>query len=212
MPALTTTDVATYTDGRMPADDLATEQALAISLAVCRRYCGWHVNPVIEDDVIELDGPGAPLLVLPTLNLTKLSKIVERGIEADLAYVQVSSRGLARKLDGFPAPPRSSDWWYWSEGLPTSPYMGGRIESYWAGGYSAIEVTMSHGYDDAPDWQSAVLSYLNRGNLDAGGGGAREVVGPFQFGPAATVTGGAGAMFTPTERGLLDLYKLEFVP
>jgi hypothetical protein len=211
MPGLTTTDVATFTDGRMVADDPATEQALAAALAVARRYCGWHVNPVLDDQVLTMDGPGAPLLVLPTLNLVKCSKIVEQGVEADLTYVQISARGLARKLFGFPAPAGDSAWWYWAETLPRSTYLLAPIESYWAGGYGAIEVTMSHGYEDAPDWQSAVLSYLNRTALEQQSGGSREVIGPFQFGPATTASG-AGAMFTPQERGLLDLYKLECMP
>lgn len=208
MPALTTTDVELYTDGRLPAGEPATELALDAALAVARRYCGWHVCPELVDDVITIDGPGAPLLILPTLNLTKLTKIVEQGIEADLAYVQVSSRGLCRKLAGFPAYP-SPDWWYWAESRPYGAY-GGSAATHWTGGYAGIEITMSHGFEDAPDWQSAVLSYLNRGSLDQTGG-AREVVGPFQFGPASTASSGAGAMFTPAERGLLDLYKLEYV-
>jgi hypothetical protein len=208
MPELTTADVEAYTDGRLAAGEPETERMLAAALAAARRYCGWHVCPVLEDQVITMDGPGSPLLVLPTLQLVKLTGIAEQGVDVDLTYVQVSARGLARKLSGFPAQPLDSDWWNWAEIIhPSWPYLRHDIELYWTGGYSTLQVTMTHGYDDAPDWQAAVLSYLSRQSQDPTG--FRETVGPFQFFPAAMAT--SGSMFTGPEKNLMDLYRLELV-
>lgn len=207
MPELTTTDVAQYTDGRLDPEDPETERMLNAALAAARRYCGWHVCPTLTDDTITIDGPGSPLLVLPTLNLQKLTSIAEQGIDVDLTYVQISSRGLARKLAGFPAQPLDSDWWRWAEVIhPSAPYMRIDIELYWTGGYSSLEIVMTHGFEDAPDWQAAVLSYLSRSSQDSSG--SREIVGPFQFPPAVLAS---GSMFTAQEKNVLDLYRLELV-
>lgn len=207
MPELTTADVDAYTDGRLAADEPETERMLNAALAACRRYCGWHVCPTRTDDEITMDGPGSPLLVLPTLNLQKLTSIAEQGIDVDLSHVQVSSRGLARKLNGFPAQPLDSDWWRWTEVIhPGWPYLRHDIELYWTGGYSSLQIVMTHGFEDAPDWQAAVLSYLSRASQDPTG--FRETVGPFQYFPA-TLAG--GSMFIAQEKNLMDLYRLEVV-
>lgn len=186
MAELTTLDVQKFTQGRLAEGDSETTRLLTTGLSLARRYCGWHVTPVIEDDVVTVDGPGGSLLVLPTLRLVEVTKLVEEGIEADLDTVSVSPRGLLRKKTG---------------------YAGGDygFGSCWSPHYSAIEVTMTHGFAEAPEWQSAVLSYIDRTSL-AVGGGQREAVGPFVF-PATSAA--AGSAFTDTERMLLDLYKLE---
>jgi hypothetical protein len=44
----------------------------AAACAAVRAYCGWHVAPVVTEDVV-LDGNGSSLLTLPTLRLTDLT-------------------------------------------------------------------------------------------------------------------------------------------
>lgn len=203
---LTTDDVAAYTHGRLPADDPETARLLAASLKACRTYCGWYVTPVVTDDVVTLDGPGAPLLVLPTMRLVDLTALTEGGADVDLSFVSWSARGTVRKNVGYPVNTASSnDWWNWVEyASPTVyPYFNYDLELYWAGGYSTITATMTHGYDDAVDWQSAVLSYLNRSSQNPTGG--EEVIGPFRLFPQTIEAGG---MFTDHEKAILDLYKL----
>ncbi|WP_374159082.1 hypothetical protein ACEWX3_07620 [Mycobacterium sp. G7A2] len=184
MAELTTQDVHAYTGGRLASSADETTRLLNTALNLARRYCGWHVTPVQTETVV-MDGPGSTLLVLPTLQLESLTAIVEDGVTVDLDYVGHSPRGLLLKKPG---------------------YVGGGNGYRWSSAYSGISVTMTHGFEEAPEWQSAVLSYVDRTSLAIGSVGQRENVGPFSFSekPAA-----AGSAFTDEERMLLDLYRLE---
>lgn len=143
--------VESFTGGRLDRDDDETERQLDAALAAARSYCGWHVTPVAVDQTITIDGPGAHLLVLPTLKMTELSEVDEDGTELNLADLNWSARGLIQKRDGH--------WW--------TPLLG------------AITVIFSHGYSSAPDFESAVLSAIARGafNNDL----SPRVIGPFQY-------------------------------
>ncbi|WP_292980960.1 hypothetical protein [Mycobacterium sp.] len=126
-----------------------TPQDVARSAA--RRFCGWHVTPVREDDEVTIDGPGSGLLVLPTLRLGELTGVVEDGVALDVGTdLYVSARGLVRKRSG----------------------------ACWSRHYGAITVTMTHGFaaEEALDFEAAVLSYAERSDGDK-----PRVVGPFQW-------------------------------
>lgn len=151
-------DVATFTLGRLAADDPRVAQLLAEVLADVRAFCGWHVAPVLTS-CLTLDGPGSPLLVLPTLRMINLVSVTEDDVALDVSTLAWSSRGLVRKKSG-----------------------GG-----WSGQFSSITVVFEHGVDeaDAAGWRRAVLSCVDRRSLDIGGGQPTRV-GPFEWGsPAA---------------------------
>jgi hypothetical protein len=99
----------------------------AAALTAARNYCGWHVTPV-EDTTVTVDGPGGPLLSLPTLRLVEVTAISEDGNTLDTDDLVVSPLGLLRK----------------------------RSRGSWSRNYGAIEVTMSHGYETAEDFTVAV--------------------------------------------------------
>jgi hypothetical protein len=185
MPDLGVAVVEQYTRGRLDQQDAETARLLAAALASARRYCGWHVTPVLTGDVQTIDGPGSSLLVLPTLRLTELTAVVEDGVELDVDMLDVSPRGLVRKKLG--------SWWPSPWGIGWTPNLGG------------VVVTMTHGFADAPDFDAAVLSAIDRISLDVGGG--RSAVGPFQY-----AGGSAGVAFTEYERNVLDSYRLERSP
>lgn len=152
--------------------------------SAARRFCGWHVTPVREDDVQTLDGPGSPLLVLPTLRLIELTSVVENGVTLDVATdLFVSARGLVRKRSG----------------------------AWWSAEYGSIVVTMTHGFDEDPesvlsaaDFNAAVASYAERSSGDR-----FKAVGPFQYESEAMA---AGSAFSVVERSLLEQYRLESAP
>lgn len=161
-----------------------------VARSVARRFCGWHVTPVLEDDEVMLDGPGSALLVLPTLRLVELTGVVEDGVTLDVAAdLFVSARGLVRKKSG----------------------------ACWSRNYGAIVVTMTHGYDEvdaaaiaagrdqAAGFNKAVASIAER---DANGAKPRTV-GPFQWDSEKMADGSA---FTVAERALLEQYRLESAP
>ena len=99
----------------------------AAALAAARRYCGWCVTPA-ETVTLTLDGPGGPVLSLPTLHLTSVASVTEDGVAWDVADLRVSGRGQIRK--------RSGGWW--------------------TSAYASIAVTFTHGYASAPDFDAAV--------------------------------------------------------
>lgn len=175
-------DLATYTRGRLVASDSGTIDALAAALSAVRRFCRWHVTPVKTDDLVTLDGPGSPLLSLPTQRMTALTELTEDGVTVDLSTVLWSRAGKIRKVNG---------------GL-------------WSAKYSGIVAKITHGYaaPDALDFQRAVLSYADRYAL-ATTGGRRIAVGPFQYeGEQRSV----GSAFSVEEQSLLSLYRLEGRP
>lgn len=168
---LTAEAVEQYTRGRLVEDD-ETDRLLAAGLKAAQRYCGWHVTPE-RVDVLTLDGPGGRLLRLPTLRLVELTAISENGVALDVDELCVSPLGMVSKKYG----------------------------GCWASNFGAIEVTMTHGFDDAPDFDAAVLSAIDRASL-APEGGAVRAIGPFQFDTSGT----------DTERAILDMYRLERTP
>lgn len=174
-----TLDAATlegFTQGRLDRDDPESQRQLNAALAAARRYCGWHVTPVLTSTAITVDGPGQKFLVLPTLNLTAVSAVVENGVSLNVATIGWSVRGILVKTDN----------------------------SWWTEGFSNITATVSHGYATADDFESVVFSAIDRGGFTIGG--SARVIGPFQFSDPA---GGAGQLFTSSERAILDSYKLE---
>ena len=182
MAELTELDVENYTGGRLARDAPETTRLLTVGLGVARRYCGWPVTPVQADDVVTIDGPGSRLLVLPTLALVELKEVTEQDVPILLTDLDVSARGLVTKKSG----------------------------ARWSSRLGAITVKMTHGFAEAPEWQSAVLSFIDRTSLAVGGGGAPRVIGPFQYDTAPQSA--LASAFTDAERMLLDLYRLEPTP
>lgn len=176
MPELNVAAVEQYTQGRLDRDDPLTAELLADGLGTARRWCGWHVTPVIDDDVHVLDGPGSRLLALPTLRLAYpvALTIVENGVELDGADIDVSLRGMVTKRNG----------------------------ALWTNRLGGIAVTMSHGFDAAPDFNAAVLSLVDRMSLAASG--VPVSVGPFRWSEDKPE-----GVFTAGERGRLEQYRLE---
>lgn len=175
MPELTAATVEQHTQGRLDRDDPETARLLAEWLGAARRWCGWHVSPLLQGDEVEVDGPGGRLLVLPTLWLAELTAVVEDGVTLDVADLEVSKRGLVRKKSGS-----------------------------WTERFGGITVTMNHGFDDAPAFNAAVLSMIDRSSLASSG--SLIGVGPFRWSEAKVES---GAAFTDEERGWLTQYRLE---
>lgn len=178
MPEPSIDDVETFTQGRLLVDDPLTTMLLLQALAAVRRYCGWHVVGSVTE-TITIDGPGDRVLVMPTRHVTAIATIIEDASAVDVSSVTWSARGEVIKHV------RRECW--------TSTYRG-------------IAVTLTHGYDDAPNFNAAVLSTVDRLAHQSSGGEAR-VIGPFQYDTQTTANG-----FTDTERALLESYAIVPVP
>jgi hypothetical protein len=94
---------------------------VAAAQAGVRAICGWHIAPQVTETVV-LDGDGGTLLMLPTLKLVSVAQV----------------RDLTR------SEPAAIEGWRWSS--------AGMLyrSSGWPSGLGAVEVTMTHGYDECP--------------------------------------------------------------
>lgn len=78
--------------------------------------------------MVTVDGPGGPVLSLPSLYVTGVSAVVEDGVTLDVSDLRVSTNGQIRKRSG----------------------------GCWTSAYAGVTVTMTHGYTTAPDFDAAV--------------------------------------------------------
>lgn len=186
MAELTTADVEQYTKGRLAASDPETERLLDAAVKAVRTYCGWHVTPVQTATGLVIDGPGSRLLSLPTLQLVQLQSITEDGTTLDVDDLHCSAAGLVRKKSG----------------------------RCWSRNYGSIVVTMQHGYDDASDWQSAVLEFVDRMSEMPGtavgnsGPLSRKRIDDVEYQWALSVGGNSG-LFDLINHTLVDPYRLD---
>lgn len=183
--------LSSYTKGRLDDEDDETARHLAAALVAARRYCGWHVTPVIEDDELVLDGPGSTMLMLPTLRMLALTSVIENGRDLDLTTLEWSSRGMVRKISH----------------LSHHGYYGAHehCRNGWTSKLGGITVKITHGFDEAPDFESAVLSIADRSS-QAPTGGQPVAVGPFRWAEDGIASGSA---FSTAELSILDAYRLE---
>lgn len=160
--ALDAAALSDYTQGRLASGD-ATTKILNRALAAARRYCGWHVSPVLTQTIV-IDGPGGLLLQLPTLNVTALTSVAEDGVAVTLSGLEWSRTGQVRKLNN----------------------------TGWTSKFGGLTVALSHGYDDvaAADFEQAVLSIADRMSDPSG---EPISVGPFRWGESKTETSGFDA-------------------
>lgn len=137
MPDLTAADVETFTRGRLSASDPVVQDILDAALVRARNYVGWAVSPVVEDDVLTLDGPGGRRLFLPTAKLVSVSSIVENGSTVDPSSY-VPSADIEQMIY--------------------------RKNGCWTREYAGIVVTYTHGFteEEAADWRRAILLMVDR--------------------------------------------------
>ena len=117
------------------ANNDAAQAAVDAALVAVRRFCGWHVSPVIEDDELVVDGPGGRVLSLPTMSLLSVASVVELGVAVDVTKLDRSQR----------------------KGTLTKPW------GCWTGRDGAITATVDHGFTEAEaaDWRAAVLAIVD---------------------------------------------------
>lgn len=117
------------------AESADAQKAIDAALVAARRYCGWHVSPVREGEVLELDGPGGRVLSLPTLKLISVESVTEHGQTVPVSRLDKSSR----------------------KGTLTKPY------GHWSCRDGAITAVITHGFTEAEagDWRDAVVSLVD---------------------------------------------------
>lgn len=145
MAEISIDDLPDATMGRF-ADRDAAQAALDAVLAAARHYCGWHVSPVKDGDILVLDGPGGRVLDLPTRKLNALTSVAESDAALDVSKLDWSHKGLIRKRSG----------------------------ARWPCRYRSVTVTINHGFTEAEaaDWRNAIINAVDTMARSFGGGGA----------------------------------------
>lgn len=159
MAELSSADVQDFTSGRLSESDPEVIRMLEAALVTARRYCGWHVAPVIADDAITLDGPGSRILELPTRKLISLTSVSENGVPLGLASLSVTPGG----------PP----------GITRPAAVRKASGGWWGRTYQSIDIVMTHGYTEAEaaDWRYAVLSMVDEmGQIQMSGTSELDIV------------------------------------
>lgn len=151
-------DVEQYTKGRLLASNPETQRALDAALARVRRWCGWHVSPVVTE-TIYLDVPeGSSMLVVPTMKIDTLNTITVGGTAVNVSDVTYSREapGILQTKNFLP----------WGDKLTTS-------------GLGQIAINLSHGYAaaEAEDFREAVLQLIDQATLNVGTGGMGPLTG-----------------------------------
>lgn len=164
------------------AQDSDPEMFLKGAAAAVRRACGWHIAPIITQEVV-LDGyrGAGPEIDLPTLRLRSLLRVTNDGNDIDVSTIDASADGTIALTSG-----------RWSRRL------GG------------IRITMEHGYDldDVADLQNLIVSIAARAAVSPNGV-VQEATGAVNI-RFSTFGGGAsgGIALMSHERELLDSYRL----
>lgn len=114
-----------------------------------RRFCGWHVAPVITE-TIRLDGTGQRTLLIPSGRILEVTEATSDGRDV-LARVDVSGKGMLELRDG---------------GL-------------WSSRLGGISITLRHGYEitEVPDVAGVIATAAARGG-GPGGQIVSQAVGP----------------------------------
>ena len=138
---LTTADVAAYTKNRLDPNDPETQRVLNAALKAVRTYCGWHVTPVISETMM-VDGTGCADIILPTLYVQSITSITDNDTAVDLTIVDWNNTE--------PGVLHRNNWTTWTYGL------------------GKVVVELEHGFDDAYDFQQAVLEFIDRSSSQVG--------------------------------------------
>lgn len=164
----------------LPPSNTPLDWGEAALLAV-RRYCGWHIAPVIEEDLV-LDGPGGRVLLLPSGRVEEILSLTEDGQTVDPATLQVSEAGIVRKADSVA----------WSEK------------------YGSVKLRLRHGYEDYDDLR-AIVSQVAARAAATGAGYVSEAAGPFNVRRGTVAGGEvAGVPLLGTEKLALAPYRLSW--
>jgi len=86
-----------------------------------RRFCGWHVAPVITES-LTLDGNGSRSILLPSRRVTAITSVLENGVVVAATDFDWSESGVLTRTNG-----------------------------YWSHRHRSIIVSLTHGFDDVSD-------------------------------------------------------------
>ena len=173
--------------GDLAGDDNAS-QAIAQASAVVIDYCR-HDFQQHDDETVRLDGRGTTTLLLPAINVSDVSEIVEDpdgdSTTLDVDAYEWGTAGIVRRLDG----------------------------GVFARRFRWYDVAMTWGYSTVPDAVQGVVARVARRGYSNPDGVSQESLGGYSYSIAATVGsagyGGAGIGLLPGDLRELAEYRIE---
>ena len=165
-PLVTPEEFSAWTGGKVPAADPRVGPLLAGASAGIRRWCRWHVAPVLEETLTG-DGPGGGLLLLPTGRLLAVLSGTNAGAPVDVAGLDFSQNGMVELRDF----------------------------RTWAPRFGGVSLRVRHGYDlaDVPDLQ-AIVKQVTANALASPMGATREQAGTVSVAWSTTAPGVSGGL------------------
>lgn len=180
-PLVTAAEFSEWTRGKVSATDPRVGPLLDGASAGIRRWCRWHIAPVLEETLTG-DGPGGSLLLLPTGRLLDVLSADNHGTAVDLASVGFSRHGMLVLADGLG----------WSTSL------------------GSVSVRVRHGWDiaDVPD-VAQIVKQLTANALASPMGATREQAGTVSVSWAVTAPGVAGGLsLLQRDLDVLSAYRI----
>lgn len=145
-----------------------------------RRFCGWHVAPLVEE-TITLDGPGGRDLLVPSQRVVELQSVLNDGVDVT-DMVDTSRSGILRLTEGC-----------WTDRL-------GRVSVIMWHGYDP---------GDVPELASLIVSIAKRGP-SAGGAVAAQSVNGSSVSYATHGGAPISIPLTLPEKQALEPYRIEW--
>lgn len=174
----TADQLSTYSLRKIAATDPRVPDALAGASRAIRKYCGWHVFPEITE-TLKLDGPGGRELDLPSMHVTDVASVSQHGDVVDASTYDWSELGGIKLRRG-----------------------------WWTDRYRAIDVTLTHGWNEVEDIQRVLLAIVTR-ELSSPSGATREQAGQVSVSWAITSQGASGGLAVlSNEYAVLDAYRI----
>lgn len=165
-PLVTPEEFSAWTGGKVPPGDPRLVPLLAGASAGVRRWCGWHIAPVLEETLTG-DGPAGRLLLLPTGRLLSVLSGSNAGAAVDVDALDFSRAGMV-ELSG-----------------------GGS----WSGRLGAVSLRVRHGYDVADVADVAqIIKQVTANALASPMGATREQAGTVSVAWATTAPGVSGGL------------------
>jgi hypothetical protein len=180
LPLLDAEGFSAGVNGQISPADPRLQPLLDGATTAIRRYCGWHVAPRFKETV-QLDTDGGRLLQLPTLRVHEIEKIEVDGVELDKKTFRWTPKGMVELVD-----PRTS--------FPS--------------GFQRVRVTMTHGFDSAPD-VAQVVRQIVANAISSSMGATREQAGQVSVSWSLTAPNVAGGIsLLARDLAVLDSYRL----
>lgn len=163
-PLVTPAEFEAGTGGAIKASDPRVLPLLSAASTAVRRWCGWHIAPVVTEELV-LDSPGGSLIVLPTMRLLEVTALTVGGVVFDVESLEWSANGEVRTRD----------------------------RRGWPEGFRNMSATIRHGFESAPD-VAQVVQQVVANAVTSPLGATREQAGQVSIQWAQTAPGVAGGL------------------